>query len=309
MMDVKERTDTVLAFADDVIASIGIDSSVTGIQSYSKLDKLNSSVACFNVAEKSTQTEIISLSKATQSCISTKNTGIQVASVSVHRSTQINSCQSSASTQTDPDMSVEVVKDLLRNSMNMVFTKLLRLERLCVNLLGRFGNCGPQLRRLSHNVNSLKNSENIAKENLNTAHAALRISSLLMLELENRNALIEEEMNLRYNMVSIAHSAAITFFRESEKAFLSTRSELFDKLDYIDVLQKQLHNQIEGNGSMTANTTTAICSTDTTNIIDTNEGCDCLSGKNLTDFEDDNESLKDMKKLLTECWVLLGQDT
>ncbi|ORC89593.1 uncharacterized protein TM35_000111270 [Trypanosoma theileri] len=309
MMDVREKTDTVLAFADDVIASIGVASSVTGIQSYSQFDKLNSIVVCFNGADKSIQTELFSLSKATQSYISTKNTGVQVASVSVHKGTQIDLSQSSASTQTDMDISVEVVGDLLRNGINMFFTKLLRLEGLCINLLGRLGNCGSELCRLSHVVNSLKNSEKLAKEKLNTAHVALMISSLVMLELEHRNSLIEEERDLRYNIVSIAHSAAMAFYKESETAFLFTRSELFDKLDYIEVLQKQLCDHKEENGSMTNNTTIAISSTNTTNIIDTNEGRDCLSGRNFTCFEDGNDSMKDMKQLLTECWVLLGQDT
>ncbi|RNF27668.1 uncharacterized protein Tco025E_00052 [Trypanosoma conorhini] len=121
------------------------------------------------------------------------------------------------------------------------------------------------------------------------------ISVFLQKELEDRCDIYEEEQGRRYSIALLANSAMVRFHRECETAFLLSQNALIENLDKIATLQKQISDINEENAISTG--------------TDVSGGCNDGTERNFVEDTDDNESLNEMKKLLTECWVVLGQDT
>ncbi|KEG13246.1 hypothetical protein DQ04_01121010 [Trypanosoma grayi] len=293
-MDIQKETESVLAIADDVIASIGTNSLVSGTELYQSFEGRKVSKSCKNGVDKSVQTQTYSLHKSTQHCESKKNVAIQNAPLSFHRSTETESFGFSTATQTEPDILPDIIRVSFQKTSNMVSIANLKMEELWLGLQNRFNRCSSELQRLATFVKSLRRSRDALEVNLRNAHMVMEITSLVQLELEARFVIWAEERDSRNDISFTAYRNMIGFLREIEADFFVARSELVEKLDDIDALQRELSDRKEKNVMISAN--------------GTDLACDSVSGKLQSENEDDGVSLKEMKKLLTECWVVLGQD-
>ncbi|EKF31053.1 hypothetical protein MOQ_005106 [Trypanosoma cruzi marinkellei] len=293
-MEISKTTENVLAIADDVIASIANGCVMNEVKFDQHLNMFIQPSVSTNRVNKALQTESYTVARAVQHCNLTNSIAVQNISLTADLGTQTDSSIISSAVQTEPDMSHTFIQEAFKKANKIIISRFVNIEEMWMNLLNRLNRFNLEFKRLSTTLDSVRRSRDFFEGNLKQSRRVLHIYALVQEEIEARRDISEEEQGSRYNIVLMANCAMIGFHRECEKVLLVTRNELIEKLDDIDVLRKQLADSHEVN---------TICTT-----TDKSDVCNSVSEKKLTAPVDDLESAKEMKRLLTECWVVLGQD-
>ncbi|EAN98981.1 hypothetical protein C3747_45g157 [Trypanosoma cruzi] len=293
-MEIRKTTENVLAIADDVIALIANGCPLNEVKCDQHLNMFIQSPVSTNRVDKAIQTEYYTVARAVQHCNLTKSIAVQNISLSADLGTQTDSSVISSAVQTEPDMSHTFIQEAFKKANNIIISRFVNIEEMWMNLLNRLHRFNLEFRRLSTSLDSVRRSRDFFEEKLRQSQWVLNVYALVEEEIEARRDISEEEQGSRYNIALMASCVMIGFHRECEKDLLVTRNELIEKLNDIDALRRQLSDIHEGN---------TICTT-----TDKSEVCNCVSEKKLTEHADDLESTEEMKRLLTECWVVLGQD-
>ncbi|RNF12642.1 hypothetical protein TraAM80_00185 [Trypanosoma rangeli] len=293
-MEIRKTTENVLAIADDVIASLASGCVVDEAKYELPLSIYAQTPVFRNQLDKGLQKDLYSVTKAVQHCQQTKSIAVQNISLSVDLGMQTESCVVSLGVQTEPDTSRDFIKEAFKRTTNIVTLTLVNTEEMWRNLINRLNRLNMEFKRISNVLNSVTRSRDFFEKKIKETQCFHSIFSLLQRELESRCGISEEEQETRYTIALLANRAIIGYHRECEKAFVVTQNELIEKLDEIDILQKKLSELSEDDAIYTAS------------II--SGACHDVTEKNLAEDIDDNESVNEMKKLLTECWGVLDQD-
>lgn len=292
MVEPKNNTDSVLAFADEVIASLGTERLCAGSSHEQYLATPDVSFFSSNMVNSSSQTENFSINKGVQHLVSTKSVAVGSASTVVHRGIQTESSTCSLAIQTDDDMFRDFVKESLKKSTSIAFSGLAQMEELWRKVLKQFNRSFFLIEKLMKLVLFFRNSCDVVQKKLASSKAILKETFLMKEEIECRQKIIGSEQDLRYHIVLNGYNEMSKFYRKSEAAFLATQNELFEKIDAIDILQQQLSECVK-NVAISSNLDRSVVSHAEQTTVD--EKCA-------------NDSINEMKQLLNECWLVLGQN-
>ncbi|CBH09884.1 hypothetical protein, conserved [Trypanosoma brucei gambiense DAL972] len=288
-MTVKRETESILAIADEVIASI---------EGYPRKDKLQQPsiegkpvVAPPSSFSKSIQTESKIFSKGVQHSIYLKDVGIQCAQQPTNRDTQTECFTFSSSTQTEPDTTLVSVKRGIKDVTKNFAEKSEYMERLLECLAVRLDRCRTNVHKVATQLADLAASRRILEQGLNDIRVDNSVTRLIQQETEVRNFLWDEEHVSRNEVVMLALSEMRGYYVKHTSPLLENRCECVPNTDDPSLVQKCV------SGATTL--PTGDC-TDVDEYLQYNPVSNLVS--------EQGEYFKDMEMLLSECLAVLDKE-
>ncbi|KAG8339710.1 hypothetical protein TRVL_09462 [Trypanosoma vivax] len=293
-MSIATETKSVLAIADEVIASIGDASPTNTTGGYETVNLFDTHRMLGNKVDKSLQTERCVTSEGIQHETATRSCGTQCRLQSYHFGTQTDLSRKSCGQQTEPDNLHNLFRERVTESVNLFKEKFFFLENMVSSFSSSVDSCTSNINTLSTIYNALLKTNLALAKKLEKTERSMSEACIFHTEMSGRCAISNDEHVSRH---SILLSALQGIAELQSKTYFSL-SCTEQKLAQMSEKVKNVQNDFYENQSELSVDASAV-----------GGSIFCVSDSNYTEDERKDESISEMKKLLTDCLDALKLDS